>query len=79
MKCKVTLVLSALLLSSTLCKSNGAQSSYRVIRNDANLQTSSIKENYITVEKLRMRYVESGSGPAVVTIRSYLPEKTPIA
>jgi len=37
------------------------------------------QENYITVEKLRTRYVESGSGPAVVTLRSYLPEKTPIA
>jgi pimeloyl-ACP methyl ester carboxylesterase len=38
------------------------------MRDDAIFQTSSNKENYLTVEKLRMRYVESGSGPAVVMI-----------
>ena len=68
MKSKVLLLLSALLLSNTLCKSNRAQSNHLLIRNDASFQTSSIKENYVTVEKLRMRYVESGTGPAVVMI-----------
>jgi pimeloyl-ACP methyl ester carboxylesterase len=38
------------------------------MRNDASLETFSTKENYVTTEKLRMRYVESGSGPAVVMI-----------
>ena len=68
MKSKVLLLLSALLLSNTLCKSNRTQSNHLLIRNDASFQTSSIKENYVTVEKLRMRYVESGTGPAVVMI-----------
>jgi len=68
MKSKVTLLLSALLIASMLCEPNRAQSSNRLMRNDASPQTSSIKENYVTVEKLRMRYVESGRGPAVVMI-----------
>lgn len=68
MKSKITPLLGALLIASTLCEPNRAQTSKRLIRNDVSPQSSSIKENYVTVEKLRMRYVESGSGPAVVMI-----------
>ena len=68
MKSKVTALLGALLLASVLCESNRAQSSNRLIGNDVSRQGSSIKENYITVEKLRLRYIESGSGSAVVMI-----------
>lgn len=68
MRSKITPLLGALLIASALCEPNRAQSSYRLIRNDASPQSSSIKENYVTLEKLRMRYVESGSGSAVVLI-----------
>ena len=68
MKSKVTLLLSTLLIASTLCKPSRAQSSNRLIRNNVSSQSSSINENYVTVEGLRVRYVESGSGPAVVMI-----------
>src|SRR5215470_5106869 len=52
---KLTPLLSALIIASTLCIQIRAQ-------------TASIKENYITVERLRVRYAESGSGQAVVMI-----------
>ena len=68
MKRKLILLLSALLLLNVLSKSNLAQSTNRLLRQDAGVQVCSIKEKYITVEKLRMRYVESGTGPAVVMI-----------
>ena len=54
-KSKLTLFLSALIIASTLCEPIRAQ-------------TSSIIENYVTVERLRVRYAESGSGQAVVMI-----------
>ena len=54
-KSKLTLLLSALIIASTPGEPIRAQ-------------TSSIKENYVTVERLRVRYVESGSGQAVVMI-----------
>jgi pimeloyl-ACP methyl ester carboxylesterase len=38
------------------------------MRNDSNPQTSSIKEKFVTVDGLRVRYIESGRGPAVVMI-----------
>src|SRR5215510_2399843 len=68
MKSKATLFLSALLLAGMLCQPNRAQSSTRLIRNDPSPQTSSIKENFLTVAGLRVRYIESGRGPAVVMI-----------
>jgi len=68
MKSKPTLLLGALLLAGMLCESNRAQSSTRLIRNDLSPQASSIKENFLTVERLRVRYIESGRGPAVVMI-----------
>lgn len=52
---KLTLLLSALIIASTLCEPIRAQ-------------ISSIKENYVTVERLRVRYAESGSGQAVVMV-----------
>lgn len=61
------LLLSALLIAITLCETNQAQTGNRP-KNDPGPQTSSIKENYVTIGKLRVRYVESGSGPAVVMI-----------
>lgn len=51
----LTLLLSALIIAPTLCEPIRAQ-------------TSSIKENYVTVERLRVRYAESGGGQAVVMI-----------
>jgi len=68
MKHKVILLLSALLLLNVQCKSNRAQTSNRLMRNEAGVQTFSIKEKYVTVDKLRMRYVESGTGRALVMI-----------
>ena len=68
LKFKVTLLLSAVLVASTLCEPNRAQSSNGLMRNDASPQISSIQENFVTVEKLRVRYFVSGSGPAVVMI-----------
>lgn len=65
---KFTLLLSALITASTLCEPIRAQSSTRRLRRDASSRTSSIKENYVTVERLRVRYAESGSGQAVVMI-----------
>jgi pimeloyl-ACP methyl ester carboxylesterase len=38
------------------------------MRNASNPQTSSIKEKFVTVDGLRVRYIESGRGPAVVMI-----------
>ena len=68
MKSRVTPLLGALLIASTLCQPTRAQSTDRLLRNDVTSKSSAIKENYVTVEKLRVRYVESGSGPAVVLI-----------
>jgi hypothetical protein len=50
MKSKVTSVLGALLIASTLCEPNRAQSSSRLVRNEVSHQSSSMKENYVTVE-----------------------------
>ena len=55
LKSKLTLLLSALTIASTLCEPIRAQ-------------ISSIKENYVTVKRLHVRYAESGNGPAVVMI-----------
>src|SRR5215471_7595431 len=68
MKFKPSLLLSALLLAGTLCESNRAQPSTRLMRNGPSPLAFSIKENFLTVERLRVRYIESGSGPAVVMI-----------
>jgi len=68
MKSRITPLLAALFIVSTLCEPSRAQSTNRVVRNDVSSRSSSIKENYTTVEKLRVRYVESGSGSAVVLI-----------
>jgi pimeloyl-ACP methyl ester carboxylesterase len=45
-----------------------AQSSSHRRSNDPSPQTYSIKEKFLTIEGLRVRYIESGSGPAVVMI-----------
>src|SRR5215471_3168840 len=68
MKFKPSLLLSALLLAGTLCESNRAQPNTRLMRNGPSPQAFSIKENFLTVERLRVRYIESGTGPAVVMI-----------
>ena len=68
MKVKVTLLLSAVLVASTICEPNQAESNSGLIGNEASPQSSSIQENFVTVEKLRIRYIESGSGPTVVMI-----------
>jgi pimeloyl-ACP methyl ester carboxylesterase len=68
MRSKATLILSALLLAGALCEPNWAQSSTRLLRNNPNPQTSSITEKFVTVDGLRVRYIESGRGPAVVMI-----------
>ncbi len=68
MKSKVTLLLSVVLLGIMLGGRSLAQSSRRLIENEAGPQTSLIKEGFLMVEKLRVHYVESGSGPPVVMI-----------
>jgi pimeloyl-ACP methyl ester carboxylesterase len=68
MKSKVPLLLSAFLIAGTLCESIRAQSNNRLRRNSGVPQTSSIKEDYVAVGKLRVRYVEGGWGQAVVMI-----------
>ena len=68
LKSKFILLLSGLIIASTLCNAVRAQSTPRRLRSDPSSQTSSIKENYVTVERLRVRYAESGSGQAVVMI-----------
>ena len=68
MKFKAILLLSAVLIASTLCEPNRAQSTNRPMRNNSSSQNSSIQENFVTVEKVRVRYVVGGSGPAVVMI-----------
>jgi hypothetical protein len=81
MKSKVRALLGVLLIASVLCQLNRSQSSNRLIRNDVSRQRSSIKENYVTVEKLRMRHVESGSGsddlPGISTASSRLTNEIP--
>ena len=62
-----TQLLGALLLAVLLCGYARAQSSC-VLKNDESPQTSSIKESFVTVENLRVRYIESGNGPTVVMI-----------
>jgi hypothetical protein len=62
-----TQLLGALLLAALLCGYARAQSSC-VLKNDESPQTSSIKESFVTVENLRVRYIESGNGPTVVMI-----------
>jgi pimeloyl-ACP methyl ester carboxylesterase len=62
-----TQLLGAFLLATLLYGYVPAQSSC-VLKSDASAHTSSIKENFVTVEKLRVRYIERGHGPTVVMI-----------
>ncbi len=68
MKSKVAQLLSTLLLAIMLCEHSRAQSSGSLMRSEPSPQISSIEENFVTVEKLRVRYIQSGNGPAVVMI-----------
>jgi len=68
MRSRPTLILNALILACALWEPNRAQLNARLIRNKPNPQTSSITEKFVTVDGLRVRYIESGRGPAVVMI-----------
>src|SRR5215472_8395530 len=68
MKSKVTLLLSTVLLAGALCESIRADSGDGAMKKGASPETSSVQEHFVTVENLRIRYVESGGGPAVVMI-----------
>jgi len=68
MKFKPSLLLSALLLAGTLCELDRAQPSTSLMRNGPSPLAFSIKEKFVTVNGLRVRYIESGKGPAVVMI-----------
>ncbi len=72
MKFKVTLLLSAVLVASPLYEPSRAESTSGLMRNDASAPISPIQENFVTVEKLRVRYVVSGSGPANCANRAVL-------
>jgi pimeloyl-ACP methyl ester carboxylesterase len=67
-KTSVRVLLIAVLVTGTLCQPSRAQLSTGLLRNDASPQVSPLQENFVTVEKLRVRYVVCGSGPAVVMI-----------
>src|ERR1043166_4498402 len=68
MRSKLTVLLSALFLVSVLGASNRAQSTDPAMKSELSSQIASIRENFVTVEKLRVRYVESGNGPTIVMI-----------
>ena len=63
----LTLV-SCLVFAILSCGALAAQSRFGLVRPNPVIRAHAIKANFITVEKLRLRYVESGSGPAVVMI-----------
>jgi pimeloyl-ACP methyl ester carboxylesterase len=57
-----------LLLATWLYVDASAQSISNLRSIDLPSRTPAIKENFVTVERLRVRYIESGRGPAVVMI-----------
>src|SRR5215470_11302818 len=50
------------------CVAANAQSITNLQRNDLLTQPQVINEKFVTIDRLRVRYVESGRGPAVVMI-----------
>ena len=61
-------VLRALAFAMVLCRITGAQTHYGLVPTNPLANALAIKENFLTVEGLRVRYIESGSGPAIVMI-----------
>jgi pimeloyl-ACP methyl ester carboxylesterase len=61
-------IIIILLLATWLCVDASAQSISNLRRIDSPSQTPAIKEKFVTVERLHVRYIESGRGPAVVMI-----------
>src|SRR5262245_24060769 len=50
------------------CAPTAAQSRFDLLTSKAGANAREVKERFIKVEHLRVRYIESGSGPAVVMI-----------
>src|SRR5215813_12085482 len=65
---KASVYLSILALTTLMCVNASAQPFSIKRSNDPISQTPAIKENFVTVGTLRVHYVESGTGPAVVLI-----------
>src|SRR5215471_5864379 len=61
-------VLRALVLTMLLCWSSAAQSNFGLARTGPRADAHPIKENFIAIRQLRIRYVESGRGLPIVMI-----------
>jgi len=61
-------VLRALVFATLLCWPTAAQSSLGLARTGPRADAHPIKENFITIRQLRIRYVESGRGLPIVMI-----------
>jgi len=61
-------LVSCLLFAILPCGARAGKSRSGLVRRNPATGSHPIKANFITVEKLRLRYVESGNGPAIVMI-----------
>lgn len=61
-------VMCAVVLALLVCGHAAAQSRFNLATNKSFAHAPAIKENFITVDGLSVRYIESGSGPTVVLI-----------
>ena len=61
-------VLRALVLTMLFCQPMAAQSHFGLARTNPFAGPPPVKENFITIQELRIRYIETGSGSPIVMI-----------
>ena len=60
--------LHVLLLTILLPGASAAQRGFSLATNGSVIEPYTIKQNFVSLEKLRVRYIESGTGPVIVMI-----------